>query len=191
MIAMVKVLRKKSVTLCLCCAVFWMPINGNAYTEPCQLVAQMAGAEYEARPNLFASLLPPSKFSEKASVSLVERNGAWFVYEGGGSWFNVDSCAPSILATLPEDAIEIIPVLINIKTGKSAVVTGLFLIKVYKEKHLGGIANRYHFKKISTLPNRFTAIFDVRPQTSYDALIEYLDRERDIEWIAPLLSEPN
>lgn len=151
----------------------------------------MAGAEYEVRPNLFASLLPPSKFEEKVSVSLMERNGAWFVYEGESSWFKENACAPSFLPTLPEDAIEINPVLINVKTGKSAVVNGLFLIKVYREKHLVGIASRYHFKKISTLPNRFTAIFDVRPQTSYDALIEYLDRERDIEWIAPLLSEPN
>lgn len=162
----------------------------QAFTEACQLVAQMAGPSYDNKPNRFGSMQSPDEMPEGLNVQLVGRNGGWFIYQGDTAWFDVDHCAP-IMNSVGSHSIEMVPVLLNKETGHNAVINGIFLIKTYRQEHIDLIAKRYGFQKVSPLPNRFTAVFDVKPQTSYDHLIETLDRDRDIEFAAPLLSEPH
>lgn len=55
------------------------------------------------------------------------------------------------------------------------------------------MAQRYGFKLISGLPNRFTAVFDVNAQVGstldYDAILRKLDRDKDIKTVMPVLIE--
>ncbi|PLA73882.1 hypothetical protein CYQ88_09155 [Hydrogenovibrio sp. SC-1] len=164
-------------------------VKSFAFTQSCQLVAKMAGDAYEARPDWFASLSSPSLLNGQLG-SLVERNGAWYIYKTSAVSFKQEQCTTQKLV-VNGHSVEIVPVLYNRKTHQSAVINGRFLIKVYRVKNLSQLVGRYGFKKVSVLPNRFTAIFDVRPQKSYDYLIERLDQDRDVEWVAPILSEPN
>lgn len=161
----------------------------QAFTEACQLVAQMAGPSYENKPDRFGSMRAPSEMPSELDAQLIGRNGGWFIYQGKAAWFDVDHCAP-IVSAIGSRSVEMVPVLLNKKTGHNAVINGIFLIKTYRQEHIDLIAARYGFQKVSPLPNRFTAVFDVKPQTSYDHLIETLDLDRDIEFAAPLLSEP-
>ncbi|MDG4811996.1 hypothetical protein P8629_03150 [Hydrogenovibrio sp. 3SP14C1] len=163
----------------------WVSFPIYAFTEACQLVAQMAGPSYENKPNRFGSMRSPSEMPSELGAQFIGRNGGWFIYQGKTAWFDVDHCAPIVSAS-----VEMVPVLLNKKTGHNAVINGIFLIKTYRQEHIDLIAARYGFQKVSPLPNRFTAVFDVKPQTSYDHLIETLDLDRDIEFAAPLLSEP-
>lgn len=167
-----------------------LPIKGFAFTQPCERVAQIAGEDYEVRPNWFASLSAPADLLRGNTAGIVERNGAWYIYEVPVSPFKKEACAPKLWDVGKKQA-EIVPVLYNRVLGKSAVINGRFVIKVYRVRHLNQLAKRYEINKVSVLPNRFTAIFDVRPQNSYDLLIEQLDRDRDVELVAPVLSEPN
>lgn len=180
----------KVIRLLLWCVLFILPIKGFAFTQPCERVAQVAGEDYEVRPNWFASLAAPVRVLKGGSGFLVERNGAWYIYEMPVSPFEKEGCIAKSWNAGGEQ-IEIVPVLYNRVLGKSAVINGRFVIKVYRVRHLNQLVKRYGFNKVSVLPNRFTAIFDVRPQNSYDLMIEQLDRDRDVEWVAPVLSEPN
>lgn len=167
-----------------------LSVNSWSYTQSCELVAKMAGENYEVRPNWFASLSSPSIVSRGLSGTVVERNGAWYIYEKTVDQFQQSECAPQRLG-LEGQKIEIVPVLYNRDLHRSAVINGRFVIKVYRVRHLNQLAERYGFNKVSVLPNRFTAIFNVLPQKSYDHMIERLDLDRDVEWVAPVLSEPN
>lgn len=162
----------------------------QAFTEACQLVAKMAGPDYENKPNRFGSMQSPDDIPDEFGAQLIGRNGGWFIYQGKKAWFDMNHCAPNVKSSGTR-VVEIVPVLLNKKTGHNAVINGIFLIKTYRQEHIDLIAKRYGFRKVSPLPNRFTAVFDVKPQTSYDHLIETLDRDRDIEFAAPLLSEPH
>ena len=164
--------------------------NSFSYVQPCQLVAQVAGDHYETRPVWFASLSPPANFKAGLKVELVERNGAWFIYKGHNAWFDLDECSTKHI-TVEGKTLAVLPTLYNQQTTKSAIINGTFIIKVYRVDDLKKIAKRYRFKKVSPLPNRFAAIFDVRPQLSYDRMIEILDGDRDIEFVIPVLSEPD
>lgn len=162
----------------------------QAFTEACQLVAQMAGPDYQAKPKRFGSLTAPEDMPKSVEASFIERNGGWFIYQASKDWFDVDHCGPKA-QTVGSTTYEFVPVLLNRRSGSNAVVNGVFLIKTYREEHIGQIAERYGFKMVTPLPNRFTAVFDVKPQVSYDKLIETLDRDRDVEFAVPLLSEPH
>lgn len=161
----------------------------QAYTQACQLVAQMAGPAYQPKPNRFGSLTSPQDMPKSVEVTFLEQNGVWFIYQSSQDWFEKETCAPKT-ETIDTKTYEFLPVLLNKQTGQNAVINGIFLIKTYREKHIDMLESRYGFNKVSPLPNRFTAVFDVKPQASYDKLIETLDRDRDIDFAAPLLSEP-
>lgn len=163
----------------------FMATPSFAYLQACQLVAEKAGKQYHSEPNRFASVSAPEDLPESFSATLIERNGMWFIYQADDEWFGKEECAPKTV-----QGIETVPVLLNKQSGGNAVVNGAFLIKTWQVKHIDEIAPRYHFVKITQLPNRFTAIFDTKPQTSYDQLIEKLESEKDIEIFAPMLSEP-
>jgi hypothetical protein len=165
-------------------------LSAQAFTEACQLVAQMAGPDYQAKPKRFGSLTAPEDMPKSVEASFIERNGGWFIYQASKDWFDVDHCGPKT-QTVGSTTYEFVPVLLNRRSGSNAVVNGVFLIKTYREEHIGQIAERYGFKVVTPLPNRFTAVFDVKPQVSYDKLIETLDRDRDVEFAVPLLSEPH
>lgn len=171
-------------------AIVIMVPNAQAFTQACQLVAQMAGPDYQAKPKRFGSLTAPEDMPKSVEASFIERNGGWFIYQASKDWFDVDHCGPKA-QTVGSMTYEFVPVLLNRRTGSNAVVNGVFLIKTYREEHIEQIAERYGFKMVSSLPNRFTAVFDVKPQVSYDKLIETLDRDRDVEFAVPLLSEPH
>lgn len=180
---------KKIFQFFVLCLTLSLPVSAIAYSQSCQLVAQIAGSQYDTRAFWFASLSPPSKLNKKIKATLIERNGAWFVYKGEKDWFGLDYCASKQLK-IKGEMIEVVPVLYNHQNGRSAVINGVFVIKVYRVSDLSMLSSRYGFKKVSTLPNRFTAIFDTRPQMSYDRMIERLDQDRDIEIVIPVLSEP-
>ena len=157
----------------------------HAYLTACQLVAENAGKSYQAKPSRFASIVPPKELPESMRTTLIERNGMWFIYQTNEEQFDKSECAPKT-----RDGIEIVPVVYNKTSGHNAVVNGVFAIKTFNEKDIHLVANNYNFKKITQLPNRFTAIFDVKPQSSYDELIKKLQQDKDIEKHIPLLSEP-
>jgi len=159
--------------------------SSNAYLQACQLVAEKAGKSYQIKPNRFASIVSPEELPKSVPASLIERNGMWFIYQASDIQFEEQQCAPQ-----KTNGIEIIPVIYNQTSGHNAVINGVFAIKTYNEKDIHLIADKYNVRKITQLPNRFTAIFDVKPQRSYDELIETLEKDKNIEKMIPLLSEP-
>lgn len=157
-----------------------------AYTQPCQLVNQMAGMEdYQTKPMRLATMTPPDELSRKFELPLLERHGSWFIYQTPQAWYGKEQCAP-----LVKNGVEFMPVLLNRHTGHNAVLTGTFLLKVYRSRHLKPVIERYGLKLITYLPKSDSAIVDVRPVDSYDKLIERLDIDRDVQLIAPIFSEP-
>ncbi|MDR9498901.1 MAG: hypothetical protein RI556_06980 [Hydrogenovibrio sp.] len=172
----------------------WMlvwPFSANAYTQPCELVAQLAGAPYQVQPDRMATLQPPDLWQAQPqrAPALLQRNGAWFVYQSERPWFERDACAPFQQA-VDGQTVTWVPVVLNRQTGVNAVVTSRFVIKVRKQRDLEVLSRRYGFNLITRLPNRFTAVFDVGQPASYDALLETLDRDQDIEYAVPIVSEP-
>lgn len=160
--------------------------SAQAYLQACQLVAEKAGESYQVKPNRFASIVAPIDLPQSIATSgLIERNGIWFIYQADSELFEKQQCSPQ-----QKNDIEIVPVLYNQTSGHNAVVNGVFMIKTHQEQDINLVANKYDIRKITQLPNRFTAIFDVKPQDSYDEFIEILSKDKDIEKLIPLLSEP-
>lgn len=159
--------------------------SANAYLQACQLVAEKAGKSYQVKTLRFATVVAPEDLPKNLTANLLERNGMWFIYQAEDELFSKAECASQ-----KKHGIEILPVLFNRSSGHNAVINGVFAIKTYREKDIHLVANKHNFRKITQLPNRFTAIFDVKPQSSYDALIEQLEDDKDIEKLVPLLSEP-
>lgn len=167
--------------------------SAAAYSESCQLVAHMAGnKEYVQKPMRVASLLPAHQLPANLSLRLLQNHGAWYIYRTPEPWFDKENCAPlNVEVTQGASAtLQFMPVLANLKTGNSAVVLGNFVIKVYREKHLQEVIDRYGFKTLSPLPNPESMIVDVKPTDSYDQLLLALDKDKDVELALPLLSEP-
>lgn len=161
-----------------------------SFGEPCFMVATKAGADiYQPKPKRIASLLPLASLPAEFELTLLERNGAWHIYQTVESWFTKETCAP--LRKLYDDRVyDFMPVLFNKQSGSSAVIIGSLIIKTYQEDDLNTIESTYGFKKLTQLPNPRMAIFDVKPTTSYDLLLERLGNDKDIEFALPLFSEP-
>ncbi|WP_319380140.1 hypothetical protein [Thiomicrorhabdus sp.] len=166
--------------------------NSWAWTEPCQLVRQMADSRiYQLQTDRVAVMQPEEKLDPEWRLQLVERHGAWYIYQTPtlAPWFAKDSCAP-VERIFKERHIEFMPVLLNRQTGHNAVVTGAFVLKTYRAADIDKVIERYGFKLLTSLPRSNAVIVDVKPTASYDALIETLDRDKDVDLVAPLFSEP-
>lgn len=160
------------------------------FSQACQLVAQMAGnQEYQQQPLRVASMVSPDRLPQDWGLTELERHGAWFVYKTPEPWMSKETCAP-IEKWVGSDKVEFMPVLLNRQTGHNAVVTGAFIIKIYRKRHWEKVMQKYGFKMLSPLPNPRAMIVDVKPTDSYDLLIQALDRDKDVELGLPLLSEP-
>jgi len=172
--------------------VFLYSYQAWSYSEPCQLVAQMAGnEEYKQQPLRVATMVATDAVSKKWGLSLIEQHGAWSIYQTDQAWFTKQSCAP-LVKTNDDNGltVEFMPVLLNKITGSNAVITGTFIVKTYRTRDLEKVMKRYNFKMLSPLPNPQSVIVDVRPVESYDLLIRALDRDKDVALAMPLLSEP-
>lgn len=158
-----------------------------AYTQACQLVQKMAGVDnYQLQPNRIATMNPPDSLPAGVNLPLLERHGSWFVYQTAQPWYSKTECAP-----LMKHDKQWMPVLLNRQTGHNAVLTGSFLLKVYRAADLDKVIQRYHLKRITYLPKAGSAIVDVLPIDSYDELILQLDIDKDVQLLAPIMSEPN
>ncbi len=161
-----------------------------SFGEPCFTVAIKAGENtYKPVPKRIASLLPLASFPKEFELTLLERNGAWHIYETAESWFTADTCAP-LQKVYNGKVYDFMPVLLNKQSGSSAVVIGSLIIKTYQEDDLHTMESTYGFKMLTQLPSPRMAIFDVKPTTSYDAVLEMLENDKDIEYAVPLFSEP-
>lgn len=169
-------------------ALMWVSLQAQAYTQPCQTVAQMAGEVYQPKPHRAALLLPPEQLPQN-DWELLTRNGVWFVYEASEPWFGLKTCAPRQIKVKGQTT-RVMPVLLNQKTGVNAVVVGRFVIKVRRPEQLEGLSPRYDMALVTRLPNRFTAVFDVGTRVSFDQLLQTMDRDVAIEYAAPIVSEP-
>ncbi len=179
---------KKRVLLSLTLAAF--SLNVFAFSEPCQLVAQMAGnQEYEQKPLRMASMVKPELIPGGWHLQFLESHGAWFIYQSEQAWIGKEQCAP-LQKQIDGKTIEFMPVLLNKQSGHNAVITGTFIIRVYRKQHLQKVMQQYGFKMLSPLPNPRSVIVDVKPTASYDLLIRDLDKDKNIELALPLLSEP-
>lgn len=158
-------------------------INYQAWSA-CELVAQLAGKNYVTSPQYAASM------QYQAELNPLTQVGVWQVYPYPKNAFNqaqaFQTCAP-----IQQADVEFFPVLQ--KQNKFAVVNGLFMIKTHREADIHRMAQRYGFKLISGLPNRFTAVFDVNAQVDstqdYDEILRKLDRDKDIQTVVPVLIE--
>jgi len=155
-----------------------------AYKHACQLVAQKAGDSYQTKPNRFATNFAPEQLHQDIDATLIERSGIWFIYQTDQVQFARLHCAPRKVHDM-----TMLPVVLNKASGSNAVVNGVFMLQTHRWEDINLIAQQYSFKKITQLPNRFTAIFDVKPQESYDEMIIKLDNDKNIARIVPLLSE--
>lgn len=165
-------------------------VQAFAYSEACQLVAQMAGnKEYQAKPMRLASMARPEAMDKKWGLLELERHGAWFIYKTPQAWINKEQCAP-VNKAFDGKTIQFMPVLLNKLTGHNAVVTGTFILKVYRKQHWDRVMQRYALKMLSPLPSPKARIVDVKPTQSYDLLIREFDRDKDVIVAFPLLSEP-
>lgn len=161
-----------------------------AYNEPCQLVAQMAGnKEYKQQPYRMASMVSADEMPKALNLSHLETHGAWHVYQAQQPWMTKEQCAP-VREFHGGLAYDFVPVVLNKATGHNAVITGTFIIKVYRRNHVNRVLQRYGFKVLSPLPNPESFIVDVRPRNSYDQLIRDLDKDKDVRFALPVLSEP-
>jgi hypothetical protein len=164
--------------------------SAQAYLLPCQLVTQMAGSKvYEAKLQRIASMTAPQDMPSELNLELLERHGGWYIYYTPFSWFERQTCGPQI-KTIEDKQFQFMPVLLNKMTGMNAVLTGTFILKTYRPEHLEEVIKRYGFKMVTRLPKPNTAIIDVKPITSYDDMIEELDKDRDVDLVAPIMSEP-
>ncbi|BBP45059.1 hypothetical protein THMIRHAS_04320 [Thiosulfatimonas sediminis] len=162
----------------------------QAYLLPCQLVTQMAGTEiYEAQLQRVASLLAPQDLPAELDLALLQRHGGWYIYHTPQVWFSKQTCGP-LDKTFNDKHYAFMPVLLNKKTGNNAVLTGTFVLRTYRPEHLQEVIDRYGFKMVTRLPKDDMAIIDVKPIQSYDDMIEALDKDRDVDLIAPIMSEP-
>lgn len=181
---------KKSIwTGLLLAASAMLPTQGFAFTEPCQLVAKMAGPTYDNQPKRIASFTPNTEMPEEWNLTLLEQNGGWFIYQADESWFDKETCAP-LKKWHQNKEIEFAPVLLNRTSGRNAVITPSFLVKTYQKADIDKIGERYGFKLLTLLPRGGSAIFDVSGVVSYDRMLEELDRDKDIQVAVPVLSEP-
>ena len=162
--------------------------TASAFTQGCELVAQMAGPAYEVDNQKVASLIPPEKMPATIKINYLVRSGAWFIYQTDPSWFTKETCAPLNKAHR-SSTFEFAPVIKNRKQGQYAVVTSSFMVKTYNKLDINKIAQRYGFKLLTELPSGGSAIFEVGSQVSYDRMLETLDRDKDIRYAAPVLSE--
>lgn len=158
----------------------------QAYSQPCQLVQKMAGVEaYQLQPQRVAAMLPPEKLPAGMDLPLLERHGAWFVYQTPMPWYQTQQCAP-----LQKQGVEFMPVMLNRATGHNAVLTGTFILKVHRAKDLQAVIAKYQLKLVTLMPKADSAIVNVRPIDSYDELILKMGIDKDVQILAPLFSEP-
>lgn len=157
-----------------------------AYTQPCQLVQKMAGFEsYQLQPLRMAAMKAPEDLPAGMKLPLLERHGAWYVYQTPEPWYGTQECAP-----LMKKGIEFMPIMLNRETGHNAVLTGSFIVKVHRARDLDKVIERYGVTLVTYLPKADSAIVDVRPIKSYDELILKMDIDKDVQLLAPLFSEP-
>lgn len=161
----------------------------QAFSGACRWVAKMAGPGYSAQPERVASFLAPEALPASLNLSLLERSGAWFIYQTPESWFSNETCAP-VYKTVDKQSFEFAPVLLNAASGRNAVITPSFMIKTYQKADLEKMAERYGFQLLTLLPRGSAAIFDVGAVSSYDRMLEQLDRDKDVQFAAPVLAEP-
>lgn len=159
-----------------------------AFNEACQFVAKMAGPAYETSSLNVASFTPPDKMPKAFELQSVERSGAWFIYQAEDSWFTKETCAP-LSKHYETQKFDFAPVLKNRSQGQYAVVTPSFMLKTHNKEDINKMAERYGFRLLTLLPSGGAAIFDVSGETSYDRMLEILDRDKDIRYAAPVLSE--
>lgn len=155
----------------------------------CDEVAKKSGLGYEVRNHWAASLQAPEALPVELKLRLIERNGAWYVYETEQDWFERETCGD--LSKLDENAksLAFAPVLWSRDSGKSAVIDGTFLIKTHQESDLEKVAAEFGMTLLNRMPSGSSAIFDARPQVSYDHLLEQLARHIRIVTAVPLLAE--
>ena len=162
-----------------------------SYGVACQLVAQVAGnKEYKAQPLRMASLVAPKDIPVAWQLSHLESHGAWHVYQAAQAWLTKEQCAPLNKLHFGK-SIEFVPVILNQRTGHNAVITGSFIIQVYRKQHIPRIIERYQMKMLSPLPNPRSMIVDVGPVNSYDNLIKTLDLDKDVKLAIPIVMEPS
>lgn len=160
--------------------------QASAYTQACQLVQKMAGVEnYQLQPNRMATMNPPESLPAGLNLPLLERHGSWFVYQTSEAWYGRHACAP-----IEKQGLQWMPVMLNRHTGRNAVLNGTFLLKVYRARDLQKVIQHYGLKLVTYLPKSDSAIVDVLPIASYDELILKLDIDKDVQLLAPIMSEP-
>jgi hypothetical protein len=162
----------------------------SAFTGACQWVAKMAGPGYSVQPLKVASFTAPEELPEGLHLTLLERSGGWFVYQTQASWFTKETCAP-VQKVVANTVFDFVPVLLNEATGRNAVVTSSFMLKTYRQGDIDKMAERYGFRLLTLLPSGNAAIFDVSGATSYDRMLEQLDRDKDVQFAVPVLAEPH
>ncbi len=164
--------------------------TASSFSEPCQLVAQMAGnKEYQQKPMRVASMKPLHAIPEVFGLRHLESHGAWHIYQTPQPWMLKEQCAPFRKSAFGQ-TIWFSPVVLNKRTGHNAVITGSFIIKIYRKQHWNRVARKYGLTMLSPLPNPKSFIVDVKPTSSYDLLIKGLDLDKDVALGLPLLSEP-
>lgn len=160
--------------------------SSYAIQKACDRVAHQAGSHYVSQPDRFATFVAPEELPKELHANLIERSGLWFIYQSDRFQFDKSACAP-----VDVRGIELVPVVLNERTGSNAVINGVFLIQTWHTGDVESLGARYGFRKITSLPNRFTAVFDSRPQKSYDDVVHRLSNDKDIQHFVPLLSELN
>lgn len=164
--------------------------QASAYSEPCQLVAQMVDSKmYKQQPQRMASMASPDSFPAEIGLTILESHGAWHIYQTPTVWMGKENCAP-LTKTFGDKPYLFMPVLLNKASGHNAVITGTFIVKVFRKQHWDRVIQKYGFKVLSPLPSPKSMIVDVKPTDSYDLLIRRLDKDKDVVLALPLLSEP-
>lgn len=161
-----------------------------AFSQPCQLVAQMADSKtYKTKPLRVATMQAQGAVTQALNLTWLETHGAWHIYQTPTAWFDKQTCAPLTKAVMGKE-LEFMPVLLNQLSGHNAVITGAFIVKIYRKNHWQKVNEKYGFKVLSPLPNPKTMIVDVKPTNSYDLLIRALDKDKDVNLALPIFSEP-
>jgi hypothetical protein len=150
-------------------ALGWMQVHAK-----CDLVAHLAGQDYQAAPDFWASM---EVLADNQPVAQV---GIWQIYR-------LEHLSDSHCGQQAWQGHNFLPVLRH--RDRFAVIHDVWVIKTHRVEDLARIPERYGFQRVSSLPNRFTAVFNIHPTEDYEAFIKRLDRDKAIDRLIPVLVE--
>mgnify|MGYP005749254609 CR=1 FL=1 len=167
--------------------------NHQAWSvHSCSPLAEAAGQAYQVAEKTIAMPMNQTP-SPDLEMTQIDRVGVWQIYQTEQDLFE-DSCGPHPLTaekqTHSNQSLGLAyPVLRNKLSQRFAVVNGRFLIKANDGEKLDLWEKQFKLKRILTLYDGETAVFQAEAQQDFAELLHTLQRQTGLISVWPILSE--